>query len=234
MSESASEVGFCESAVSPSACGYRPVSVRTLEDPLEVGRAPALIGMDVAHLELDRLDGDLGVGPVGRDPRPARPSNASSPNSTHPVSAHTTCATPTPPSCCNKESTPKSSANASATPASHLPWTSTNTSYPACKPRPPPPSEPPSSATGSRCTRLPTVEDATRRVQAESPLSAPSIGCRAPTHDVDSMILKPLSPRGQLKGYSQAVSERRVKMVRTERVAPTARSRTIGARMTLF
>ena len=34
--ESAFEVGFYESAVSPSACGYRPVSVRTLEDPLEV------------------------------------------------------------------------------------------------------------------------------------------------------------------------------------------------------
>ena len=50
-------------------------------------------------------------------------------------------------SCCNKASTPKSSANASATPASHSPWTSTNTSYPACKPKPPPPSEPPSSAT---------------------------------------------------------------------------------------
>ena len=80
----------------------------------------------------------------------ARPSNASSPSSTCPASAYTTCATPTPRSCCNKASTPKSSANASATPASHSPWTSTNTSYPACKPKQPPPSEPPSSATPRR------------------------------------------------------------------------------------
>ena len=77
----------------------------------------------------------------------ARPSNASSPNSTCPASAYTTCATPTPRFCCNKASTPKSSANASATPASHSLWTSTNTSYQACKPKPPPPSEPPPSAT---------------------------------------------------------------------------------------
>ena len=76
----------------------------------------------------------------------ARPSNASSPNSTYPASVYTTCATPMPPFCCNKALTPKSSANASATPASHSPWTSTNTSYPACKPKPQPPSEPPSSA----------------------------------------------------------------------------------------
>ena len=77
----------------------------------------------------------------------AKPSNASSPNSTCPASAYTTYATPTPPSCCNKASTPKSSANASATPASHSPWTSTSTSYPACKSKPPLPSAPPSSAT---------------------------------------------------------------------------------------
>ena len=77
----------------------------------------------------------------------ARPSNASSPRSICPASAYTTCATPTPRSCYNKASTRRSSANASATPASHSPWTSTNTSYPACKPKPPPPSEPPSSAT---------------------------------------------------------------------------------------
>lgn len=40
----------------------------------------------------------------------------------------------------------RGSASVSATLASHSPWTSTNTSYPACRPKPPPPSEPPSSA----------------------------------------------------------------------------------------
>ena len=63
----------------------------------------------------------------------ARPSNAFPPLSICPASVYTTCATPTPRSCCHKVSTPKS-ANASATPASHSPWTSTNTSDPACNP----------------------------------------------------------------------------------------------------
>ena len=55
------------------------------------------------------------------------------------------------------QSTPKSSANASATPASPSPWTSTNTSYPACKPKPPPPSEPPSSATADNLRAIVVV-----------------------------------------------------------------------------
>ena len=52
-----------------------------------------------------------------------------------------------------------------------------------------------------------------------------------PHTDLDSMILKSLGLQGQIGGNSQAVSDTRVRMVRTEWVAPTVRSRTIGARM---
>ena len=46
--ESAVDVGFRDSAVSPSACGYRPVSNRTLEDPLEDSGA-------IARLRINRV-----------------------------------------------------------------------------------------------------------------------------------------------------------------------------------
>ena len=103
---------------------------------------------------------------------------------------------------------------------------------PTCKPNPPPPSEPPYSETSSRCTRGPPLR--MRHVGSRrraSPLSAPTIKFGNPHTDLDSMIFVSLSPQRQIGGNSQAVSDTRVKMVRTEWVAPTVRSRTIGARM---